>query len=298
MFDILTVVYEAELPLLKIQAHAIQKYCTLSEIRHIRVMVNDGNINVARSINRKWWGSFKNKVIITPRSKMFVPHELCRGWITQQLCKLMGAAESKSDWVMILDAKTWFFRPVSEKMLFKDGRPMVIVLAPNPRFLKGRQILEAEHDVDMSYAIGPLGVPYWFHVPTVQGIIAEHEDFPSYFMKVGDHPTFVSEFLLYACAIIKNNLFDKLYYKKLAWAPWHIGEGDEGTFDQSFDNLINNPLTMTTSIHRNCFNTLTTEQLARWVNFLHQEGVIIDVAEFEQLIAHYREIPLVRGVQR
>jgi hypothetical protein len=297
MFDILSVVYEPELPLLKIQAQSIQKYVNHSEIRNIRIMVNDADIGVARSIDREWWGPLKNKVIITPRGKLFTPMLRSRGWITQQLCKLMGAAQSKSDWVMILDAKTWFVKPVSEQMLFLNGRAMVITMEPHSGFAQGQAVLEAEHGVSLSYSIGPMGVPYWFHVPTVQSIISEHKDFPNYFMTVADNPTFVTEFLLYSCAVIKNQLFDQLYHHKLSWSPWHIGEGEEDRFEKTFSELEAEHNIITSSIHRNCFNTLSEDQLIRWVSFLHQKDVILDPAEFHQLIAQYRESRLIRSEQ-
>jgi hypothetical protein len=297
MFDILSVVYKPELPLLKIQAQSIQKHVNHSEIRHIRIMVNDADINMARNIDREWWGPLKNKVIITHRDKLFTPMSRTRGWITQQLCKLMGAAQSKSDWVMILDAKTWFVRPVSEQMLFLNGKAMVITMEPHTGFSKGKQVLESEHNVNLSYSIGPMGVPYWFHVPTVRRLIAEHGDFPNYFMTVADHPTFVTEFLLYSCTVIKNQLFDQLYHHNLSWTPWHIGEGDEDRFDQTLDSLVSGDISMTSSIHRNCYSTLSDEQLARWTAFLHQQDVILDPVEFLQLIAQYRDTRLIRSEQ-
>ncbi|NBX52023.1 hypothetical protein EBT25_19325, partial [bacterium] len=68
----------------------------------------------------------------------------------------MGAAQSKSDWVMILDAKTWFVKPVSEQMLFdkvvalgtgeglKTGAPFVVgakVTAKVQKHGKGSKII-------------------------------------------------------------------------------------------------------------------------------------------------------------
>ena len=272
-----------------------------AEVRHIRIIVNDADIRVARSIDREWWGCLRNRVIIQHRSKLFpIPSRFTRGWITQQLCKLIGAAESKSDWVMILDAKTWFIRAVSEKLFFQDGRAIIRIMPPNNRFDTGRQVLEQEHQVDLAHAIGPLGVPYWFNSNIVRDLIAQHDDFFDYFTTVADHPTFVTEFLLYYCQVVKSGLLDELYLDQHRWAPWHVGEGDEGTFDRAFARLQSprhNYYIITSSIHRNCFGKLSDDQLQKWVTFLHQREVIPDPQELLDLIAHYRETPLVRAVQ-
>jgi hypothetical protein len=54
MIDIATVVFRDELPILKLQAQSIERYCQHIGIRNIYVIVNDDDDTI-HQIDAGWW---------------------------------------------------------------------------------------------------------------------------------------------------------------------------------------------------------------------------------------------------
>ena len=89
MIDIVTVVFEEELPVLQVQAQSIDHFCTDLGLKNIYVMVNDHD-DLTSQIDKSWWGQFQDRVQIVPRS-MFATSYVDNGWVSQQVLKLLGA---------------------------------------------------------------------------------------------------------------------------------------------------------------------------------------------------------------
>lgn len=121
-FDIVTVVYENDFPILEIQARSIAKYINL-DIGRIIVIDNSENQNL--SIDKSWYGKYQNLVEIHSLGGFFQNERIYRssGYHTrQQLLKIECYKYCRGDIVIILDAKNWFKNTVIEQDLIKDNR--------------------------------------------------------------------------------------------------------------------------------------------------------------------------------
>ena len=79
MIDICTVVFEQELPILKIQAQSIHNHCRNIGIRNIYVVLNDYE-TLAEKIDPAWWGDLASSVLVVPRTT-FSSTWVENGWV-------------------------------------------------------------------------------------------------------------------------------------------------------------------------------------------------------------------------
>jgi hypothetical protein len=270
MIDLITVVFRDEVPALKIQARSIDEYVSVDDINCITVVVND-DVDVIDLIDTAWWGRHQSKVVIVPRS--FDTTVL--GWESQQLCKLLAAADSKSPWSMVLDSKTWFIRSLEMTKLFDPaGRVQVGVLQVSPHFIPSQQFVEKFYNVKLDQIIGPAGVPFMFHTETVTELIAGIENFVDFFLTNVRYPNLITEFYLYSGYVLsKYGNYNTLYTKTQHYIPFNIAHWEPAKFN-SFKQYANSPYVITASIHRGAYTQLTEDQKATWTEFLIQKKLL------------------------
>ena len=96
-----------------------------------------------------------NIEVIVPNSKLNAP-----GWIRQQLFKLWYTAQSKDDWVLIVDCKNFLIRPMSRDSLVKGNTVIQLPLFSKNEFTiftnkAAREKLKIIEDVPLSSAMNP-----------------------------------------------------------------------------------------------------------------------------------------------
>ena len=297
MLDFITVVFQDELPLLEIQARSFDEYLNPQDVNQIIVVVND-NDTVADSINCQWWGKYANRVLIKPRSEYnFTPSN--NGWDDQQLLKLLSAAQSQTKWSLVFDAKTWLIKTLDtqESALFDtQGRPNVGRMHLSPHFESARVFVENYYGISIEMVLGPSGVPYVFHSTDVREMIAGIPDFANFFQRAQTNPTLLTEFVLYAGFIIKKYGSVEVIYNpnKLKIDPTqktyinvaNLADWETDQFE-TFITTINDPKTLTASIHRRAYQHLTKEQLLTWVLFLKQHNLTTDLSNTLNLLNTY-----------
>lgn len=286
MLNLITVVFKDELPLLEIQANSISQYVNSSDINSITVVVNDVD-NVADLINLSWWKQYQSRVQVIPYSKW---NYTCRinGWENQQLLKLLAASESTTKWSMVLDAKTWFVKPLDTSALFDlQGRSNSGLVPIFHGFEESQHFVENYYGISMKQVVGPGGVPFIFHTETVKGLVNSVEDFIDFFQTSCRYPHLVTEFHLYSGYILSQyNKYDELYSEFCAYSPVNIAHWQT----DDFDNLIRsmqNPETLTVSIHRKAYQHLTPDQITYWVEFLKEKHLITNKKETHDAINTY-----------
>lgn len=283
MLNFITVVFQDELPLLEIQAQSIDLY--VSDLDQITIVVND-TADVADYINPEWWGKHASKVVVTLGNQYNIT-----GWESQQLLKLQAAADSTSEWSMVLDAKTWFIKELDYNKLFVDGRPRVGNVSGKPNvFAEGRAFIENYYNIQMPTIIGPNGVPYMFHTETVKQMISEFDDFGNFFQTNVRSPNFITEFFLYSGYVIKRyGSIEKLYETNYNYLfPVNISANEANEFQTIFNNIRRYPNSvLTASIHRNTYQHLTREQLLTWVLFLEERQLICNILNTLNLLNTY-----------
>jgi len=269
MIDICTVVFDAELDVLKLQARSIELYCQHIGLKNIFVMVND-----ASPVDPAWYGSFADHVRVVPRSN-FDCDWSDNGWVSQQALKILGAAQSDNAWCMIVDAKTLFVRPVELDQVLADGRAATGSLSIYPVFDASRNITNKLFGIDLPAQLGPGGVPFFVEPSLTRELIAEVEQrtgqlFGNYFQQQGR----LTEFILYSGYVwYKDQSFDKRYHSQSRIMPANLCHSETGIFDSKF-RTMNQPDTLTVSIHRNAWSKLSKEQQQQYYGLLAERGIL------------------------
>jgi hypothetical protein len=274
MIDIITVVFEQEIPVLRAQAQSIALNCQDIGIRNIYVVLNDLE-PVAAQIDPGWWGSLANNVLVIPRSAFSTPF-VANGWVSQQVLKLMTAAISYNTYSMILDAKTIFVRRLDPKTIVDSaGRIQTGILPLYPVFAPAKKIVDELFDMDLQRQVGPGGVPCIVHNDTVRMMIAEvtlrtKASFPIWFQSQGMLTEFVlySAFVQHLCGDI-GVLYDQHN---------HLG-GIVNVAHNETDswlikiNQMRKGETLTVSVHRGAWEQLTAPQRQEYRDLLAQRGI-------------------------
>lgn len=273
MLDFLTVVFDAELDLLKTQAKSFHLYAPDS-VNTIWVVVNDDD-SVAKKIDTAWWGGFSPRVKIITRNHLNVPN-YGSGWDSQQLCKLVAASKSQQIYCLVFDAKTWLVRELVPSDLF-DGNGINIELQQiQPAFQGGWDFLVKEFGLtDPKQQLGPAGVPYVFRTDYVRELFAwvknkYSQPFIQWYIKYSMYPTLITEFLTYSAWVYKSEGRYHSVSGNQPWQPVNIGRGEGAIFNEKFAEM-NLPSTLTVSIHRDAYSELSNEQKMQWTTFLKEK---------------------------
>jgi len=269
MIDICTVVFDAELDVLKLQARSIELYCQYIGLKNIFVMVND-----SCTVDPAWYGSFADRVRIVPRST-FDCEWSDNGWVSQQVLKMLGSAMSDNTWCMIVDAKTLFVRPVELDQVLTDGRAATGSMPIYPVFEASRNITNQLFDIDLPAQLGPGGVPFFVEPSLVREMIEEVESktgqvFGNYFQQQG----MLTEFILYSGYVwYRDQSFDERYHPQSRILPANLCHSETGIFDSKFTTMCQ-PQTLTISIHRNAWSKLSAEQQQQYRDLLAKRGLL------------------------
>jgi hypothetical protein len=273
MIDIVTVVFAAEIPVLRLQAQSIDLYCRRIGVRNIYVVVNDHE-SVAQQIDPAWWGAFAPQVLIVPRT-VFSTEFSNNGWLGQQALKILTASISHNVWSMILDAKTVFVRDLDPaELVDSQGRLRVGQMPVYQVFEPARQIVNEFYQINLDSQLGPGGVPFFFHNDTVRLMIAEaafraRQNFPQWFQSQGR----LTEFVLYS-GFLKHRFggFEAFYSADNAVFPCNICHSEVARFDDKLAEMTQ-PTTNTVSIHRDAWTQITPEQQQQYRDYLISRGI-------------------------
>jgi hypothetical protein len=273
MIDIATVVFRDELPILKLQAQSIERYCRNIGIRNIYVIVNDDEDTI-HQIDAAWWGAAANHVLVVPRSA-FSTQFVEDGWVSQQALKLLAASISHNTWTMVLDAKTIFVKDLELKDLIdEDGRARVGTLDIYPVFETTRLMVNQTYDIDMKKQLGPGGVPFLFQNDVVRLMIADttfkvKQKFPLWFQSKGR----ITEFMLYSGYLeYRFKGFETFYNPEFSFNLVNVCHNEVDQYERKLAEMKNNdPLTV--SIHRNAWKELTDDQKQAYQHFLLDRGI-------------------------
>jgi hypothetical protein len=274
MIDIVTVVFQEEIPILKVQAESVARYCQNIGIRNIYVVVNDDKDTIHK-IDAGWWGDLANHVLVVPRSA-FSTQFIDNGWVSQQALKLLAAAMSHNTWSMVLDAKTVFVRELQlTDLLDCDGRARVGTLPVFPVFEPTRLMINELYNIDMKDQLGPGGVPFFFQNDVVRLMIAEttflaKKSFPIWFQAKGR----ITEFMLYSGYLqYRFGGYDTFYSSDSAFGAVNISHGEVDQFNTKLKQM-QDPRTLTVSIHRGAWSQLSADQRQEYQFRLIDAGLI------------------------
>ena len=274
MIDIVTVVFEQEISILRAQAQSIALNCQRIGIRNIYVVLNDSE-TIAAQIDPAWWGPLASSVLIIPRSAFSTPF-VADGWVSQQVLKLLTASISYNTYSMILDAKTLFVRELDPATVVDaTGRILTGRCPIYPVFEPSKKIVEQLFEIELTEQLGPGGVPFIVHNDTVRMMIAEitlrtRTPFPTWFQQQG----MVTEFMLYSGFVkfLCGNL-EVMYDRQNKLGGIVNVSHDETVQWLTKINQMNNRNTLTVSVHRGSWQKLTAQQRQEYRDLLIQRGI-------------------------
>jgi len=261
--------------MLRSQGRSIELYAR-DIPENIFVVVND-EPEVANDIDKLWWGSQHNKVIILTRDQISCP-PYGTGWDSQQLCKLVTAGISKQSHVLIFDAKTWFVRNFNSSEIFPDPyrEKINVSFQPiQPAFKTGWDFLVKEFNIeDPDMQPGPAGVPYIMKPSAVRELFAYIENkhnisFREWYRKYSLHPTLITEFLLYASWIYSSEGYGQ-YTGEQPWDPVNIAKNEGRKFKSKLEEMQRD-VTLTASIHAGA--KISKKNNDAWNKFLLEKNL-------------------------
>jgi hypothetical protein len=272
MIDIVTVVFQEELEILRVQAQSIDLFCTPDLVQDIIVVVND-SAEVADAVDPAWWGQFCSRVRIIPREKFGLVWS-DNGWVSQQALKLLGSAQAWSPWAQVMDAKTILVKPVTQQLWDDAGRIRTGSLDIYPVFYPARDIVNRLFNSDLNQQIGPGGVPFFFVTDAVRSMLHHIEtqtaqSFAPWFQEQGR----LTEFILYSGYINATNRYSQCYnFTDNSVRPVNICHSEMGIFDIKLQGMSdNNPISV--SVHRRAWAQATADQQQRYREFLTSRGI-------------------------
>ena len=271
MIDIVTVVFQDELPVLKLQAESIDLYCQDMNLGLIYVIVNDDTLD----IDTAWWGSFSDRVRIVARTVWPIQYAE-NGWLTQQLLKLLGAANSTNTWTMVLDAKTILVQPIDLTRIFDQSDRLTWgYFEIFPVFEPARVIVSKLFNIELKNVAGPAGVPFFFHNGTVRSMIKDvelrtNQMFADWFQQQG----MVTEFILYSGYLqYRDTTLDVTYTRSTeTYKVCNVCHTETEIFNLKFIEMMH-PDTLTVSVHRKAWTALSDIQRKAYKDYLILHGI-------------------------
>lgn len=296
--DIATVVYYEELNFLETQARSIELYFPRESIGNIFVIINQEKNkpleqdNVDCIVDPAWYGANADKVKIIDYHNWGYTnyndqYSFRAGWQNQQLCKMLVAKEVQTEWYAVLDAKTWFIKPINLDNVFTDNKYNIRTSSWNPHFVPSTKSVELHFGIALDEAISPAGVPFVFHTDTVidminyiETVAAPTEQFHDFFLTRcrPEHPGYLTEFCLYTGYVIKkhgsiHNLYN-VDFSADTITPVNIDVCNIEHNDVDFFlNEMRSPIIDTVSIHRNAIPRLKMHQLKAWMDLLEERNL-------------------------
>jgi len=274
MIDIVTVVFEPEILVLRAQAQSLALYGQRLGIRNIYVVLNDTE-TIAAQIDPAWWGPLANSVLVIPRTAFSTPF-VENGWVSQQVLKLLTASMSYNTYSMIMDAKTVLVRELDpEEFISNTGQIYTGLLDIYPVFETSRQIVNKLFDIDLNQQVGPGGVPCIVHNDTVRMMIAEvtsrtQQSFPTWFQQQG----MLTEFILYSGFVkfLCGELTVLHGTDNRMGTPCNVSHDEVGAWDHKFEQMSHQD-TVTVSIHRGAWANLDSQQQQQYRDLLINHGI-------------------------
>jgi hypothetical protein len=274
MIDIVTVVFEQEIPVLRAQAQSLALYGQKLGIRNIYVVLNDAE-TIASQINPAWWGPLANSVLVIPRTAFSTPF-VENGWVSQQVLKLLAASMSYNTYSMIMDAKSLLVKEIDPAEFISDtGQIHTGLLDIYPVFEPSRKITSDLFDIDLKKQLGPGGVPFIMHNDTVRMMIAEttirtKTSFPYWFQQQGMLTEFIlySGFVQFLCGDLTVLYSDK---NKLG-TQVNVSHDEVDQWNRKFFQMTRLN-TFSVSVHRTAWKNMLTQQRNEYKEFLIQRGI-------------------------
>lgn len=152
---LLTVFCWDDIPQLLLQAETVKRFWKGK--KHWTIIVEDAEEELSKAAANQIKDNLTdwNIEVIIPDSRL-----MAAGWRRQQLFKLWYSSISDTEWVLILDCKNLFIRPVSKESFIKNNTVMSVPVFSQNEFttqchLDAKTLLQLTEDIPMSSCLTP-----------------------------------------------------------------------------------------------------------------------------------------------
>lgn len=301
-FSILTVFCRRDLWHIELQARSLRRFCDQREIVDILFIYNEYTERLsaadAARIARACDGlpvRFSHCLDFAPFSESYCPI----GWCSQQILKILGARQVRSELCLILDAKNSLVNPLCYSELADVDGAIYTQLGSIDRIKSQFQIV---WDNSLSYfhlepqdflgqARRPV-TPFPIHITLARELVAyieqrEEMTFADFFMKSNPDPLnpVFTEFLLLHAFALQQSANTHARYKHVPPRHVTIFEPSAESPDQ-FERLMRTAETtqpLFFAVHADAAEIMTDAQWDRVVGYWQAQGLIASRAEIDAL---------------
>lgn len=299
--DLVTVMYEPEILLQKVQARSILRHLDRGLIENIFVVINEDDprktIEAFKKIVLKEYGELSEKVVILSVADLFHSKSRSSGWKRQQTIKLMVANKISTENYMVLDCKNHFIKPTNKAVFFNlDSKKILIPKIKNHGSRQSRLEAMCKYfNVDLNLNLDklmPITTPFVLSKTEVLNMISEIEKkegrpFPDFFHAAGIEFT---EFFLYAAYLYsKPEVFEELYEfgKKTSIILWETQPKTAEELELALETL--NESVHVVSLHRKRAQILTDEELLVMADYWTRYQLFDNTKDAKQYILEMKK---------
>lgn len=274
-FDIATVTFDLEYPMLELQARSIEKYFS-ADLGKI-ILINNSNSNI--DYCRAWYGKFADRVEIHHISEVISNHNI-NSYSNQMIAKIKLSKYCTSENIMLLDNKNWLINSVSENKIIKENK-----LAGGSGGIGQEWKLQWKNSLELfdlntndhPYTKYSARTPFFVKTHILQELLSLFDNIESMILS-GEH----TEFSLVNAYIVKkyhswhNYFFD---YDPECSIETGLWPGYRQDLSNVVDRLYGyeygrQHITLATGIHRRVWNTLTEEEKNSLAENWNSQGIL------------------------
>lgn len=274
-FDIATVTFDLEYPMLELQARSIEKYFSADIGKIILINNSDSNIDYCRD----WYGKFANQLEIYHISDIVKVHNN-NGYNNQMIAKIKLSKYCNSENLVLLDNKNWFINSVTENKIIKSsklaGGSGGIGQEWKSQWKNSLELFDLTIQ-DHPYTQYSARTPFFVKTHTLQELQSLFENIESMILS-GDH----TEFSLINAYIIKkygswhNYFFEYDTECSIETGLWPGYRQDlSSIIDRLYGYEYNRQdKTLVTGVHRRVWNTLNKEEKNSLAECWNNQGIL------------------------
>lgn len=274
-FDVATVTFDLECPMLELQARSIEKYFSVN-IGKI-ILINNSNSNI--DYCRDWYGKFADRVEIYHISEVVKNYSI-NDYSNQMIAKIKLSKYCNSENLVLLDNKNWFINSVSENKIIKDnklaGGSGGIGQEWKSQWKNSLELVDLTIK-DHPYTQYSARTPFFVKTHTLQELQNLFDNVEQLILS-GDH----TEFSLINAYIIKkyNNWHNYFFeYDSECSIETGLWPGYRQDLSSVIDRLYGyehnrQDKTLVTGVHRRVWNTLTQEEKNSLAERWNNQGIL------------------------
>lgn len=306
--SLVTVAYSDERRMLRLQARSIARFVDEGLAQSVFVIANDPSFGefrdyFERSI-RDDYGAMADRVQLVDGYGLLGAAWKTDGWVRQQILKLVSARLADSDYLLILDAKNHFIRPLTHAHLFApDGLMRIVQYRLNDAFTQEFQnacdLFGAEPTAQDFEVALPQSTPYICRRRSLLDMLSLAErlsglPFETFFVERGPFTEF---YIYYAYLLSQPELLASLYvaHSNMNVTFWNPGIETEETFRDKAQRL-QSPNVCSLGIHRRYIKRMPARAREAFAEIWHDAGLVHGPAELDYFLAPAIAKP--RGLQR